>query len=410
MATASEVSEFVATQAKLITEDHDNRVREADEAAIALEKRLAQKERVEAEVVELNEEKETLREAVKKLIQEKEDLANQKMKLGAEVSSLETALHIRREELHLMESRAEGLERRILEGVLDHSRSLLISKPTSTKGMNLKRVPSSASSATTVTQTGTAGPAAPSTIPSSAVGMALKRRQPTRANPAGPNKGDRRILSLSQITGNAPANNQLTLAQPSGLGDRGLGNLKRSHSVKSNFPVRKSSWSGHSRYDRNEVLANKENSVLDEADEEGESESDTGTERRTSYGTGSERRTSYSGTYTDSYGTGSTVSGEEERRRRRSYATSTVGTVGRDVDSESDHDPGRDEDNEDEEEGRDGLHALPPAVEGNALAVKGEMSNAGEMVVFGHPSDSGIGTDVPTAALDGGGSDYFRRG
>ncbi|KAI9842627.1 MAG: hypothetical protein M1830_007789, partial [Pleopsidium flavum] len=227
MATASEVSEFVAIQAKLITEDHDNRVREADEAAIALEKRLAQKERVEAEVVELNEEKETLREAVKKLIEEKEELANQKMKLGAEVSSLETALHIRREELHLMESRAEGLERRILEGVLDHSRSLLISKPTSTKGMNLKRVPSSASSATTVTQTGMAGTAAPSTIPSSAVGMALKRRQPTRANPPGSNKGDRRILSLSQITGNAPANNQLTLAQPSGLGDRGLGNLKR---------------------------------------------------------------------------------------------------------------------------------------------------------------------------------------
>jgi len=410
MATASEVSEFVATQAKLITEDHDNKVREADEAAIALEKRLAQKERVEAEVVGLNEEKQALRAAVNKLIQEKEELANQKMKLGAEVSSLETALHIRREELHLMESRAEGLERRILEGVLDHSRSLLISRPTGTKGMNLKRVSSTASNATTVTRTSTTGTVAPGTVASSAVGMALKRRQPTLANPAGLNKGDRRILSLSQITGNAPANNQITLAQPTGLGDRGLGNLKRSHSVKSHFPVRKSSWGGHSRYDNNDMLADKENSVLAEADEE-ESESDTGTERRTSYGTGSERRTSYSGTYTDSYGTGSTVSGSEARRR--SYAASTVGTVGRDADTVDEEDESERElerEREEDDEGADDLRALPAVVEGSALAVKGEMSNAGEMVVFGHPSDSGIGTDVPTAALESGnGSDYFRR-
>ncbi len=51
---------------------------------------------------------------------EQEELAHQKMRLSADVSSLETALRIRREELHAMEARAEGLERRILEGVIDH--------------------------------------------------------------------------------------------------------------------------------------------------------------------------------------------------------------------------------------------------------------------------------------------------
>lgn len=410
LATASEVSEFVATQAKLITADHDNKAREADEAAIALEKRLAQKERVEADVVNLNEEKESLRAAVAKLHREKDELANQKLRLAADVSSLETALHIRREELHLMEARAEGLERRVLEGVLDHSRSLLISRPTSTKSMNLKRVPSSASTGTTTTVTGTTGSAAPSSVAGSAVGMALKRRQPARnatgTASIGKGKGDRRILSLSQITGNrhGPATHsdqQLPLVGGGAAPSSGLGSLKRSHSVKSNFPasIRKSSWAGAGRFDRAGV-EDKENSVLDEEDEESELELESGCdgEGRDRGGdgdgegseAGTERRTSHSGTCTGSYdgtgtGTGSVLSGSDDRRD--SYEASTVGTVGRyDGDESVD---------EDEDGGRQ-------SSEGN-----GHRKGNGEMVVFGTPTDSGIGTDVPTAALEGK-EDYFR--
>jgi len=413
LATASEVSEFVATQAKLITADHDSKAREADEAAIALEKRLAQKERVEADVVNLNEEKEALRTAVAKLHREKDVLATQKLRLAADVSSLETALHIRREELHLMEARAEGLERRVLEGVLDHSRSLLISRPASTRSMNLKRVPSSASTstATTVTRSGTSGTtcgtrsAAPSSVASSAVGMALKRRRPARPGSAsiGKGKGDRRILSLSQITGNrngsgpgaAHHNDQMTLGG-GGAGPlaTGLGSLKRSHSVKSNFPasIRKSSWAGAGRFDRAGV-EDKENSVLDEEDESGcDGEygvPEDGDGERDAEGSrvGTERRASRSSSYTGSYdGPDGTVSGSEDARG--SLATSTVGTVG--FDGYEDGEEGEDEERR-EGGGRGGLGA----------------DGKGEMVVFGVPSDSGLGTDVPTAALEGK-DDYFR--
>ena len=451
MSTAHEVSTFVATQTQLITRDHSTKAREADEAAIALEKRLAQKERVEAEVVGLNEEKESLRHAVAKLLREKEELATQKMKLAADVSSLETALHIRREELHLMETRAEGLERRILEGVLDHSRSLLISRPTSTKGMNIKRVASAAgTNATTTTArnsttgTGTAvgtGPG-PGSVASSAVAMALKRRHPhthphphssdnqhhnhsrsnngSRHGPDGKSRvSDRRILSLSQITGNrAPTSNtHMTLAPHSS----GMGNLKRSHSVKSSFPtaLRKSSWSaGAGTYGRQDasVVADgdmdKENSILDEEEEEdegmvdreGEDEGDNGSATGSGSGseTGTERRTSYSGTCTDtytgtgSYGPGSTVTGSPERdseRGRDSYGASTTGTVGADLDEEDSF--------VDDGEGDEG-----------GMVVFGHSHGHGHGQGYEKASDSGIGTDVPTAALEvgeKGEGDYFRR-
>ena len=51
----------------------------------------------------------------------------------------------------------------------------------------------------------------------------------------------------------------------------------------------------------------------------------------------------------------------------------------------------------------------------NNSGVKGEVSNASDMVVFSPvgrdgDKDSGIGTDVPTVGTtDGGGSDYFKR-
>ena len=426
--TATELTEFLKIQQAAISEGHEIHAREAEEAAIVIEKRKAQKENVEADIIRLSEEKQILTTSVSELKKEEQDLALQKARLQADLSSLETALQIRREEMHLMEARAEGLERRILEGVLDHSRSLLInSKPQSSlKAMNLKRVASTASNTSTSTMRtsilGTTVPTSAGSALSNGLGMALKRRQPLSSKGStGSKNGDRRILSLSTIgtnKGHPVVERSMVLANPSmiGSGTRkgsaafGSGGLKRSHSVKSNFPVRKTSWGGTRQGGMygDDVGEDKENSILDEEDED--AGSDGATERRTSFGTETDRKTSYSGTYTGtgSYGTGS-VDGEEDRRN--SYEASTVGTVGRTEAStdDEDDDPTQNASNLYEK----GLGNTDVAEQHMTLYQDNiDYPEPGDtqdgMVVFGLPSDSGIGTDIPTAALEGG-SDYFRK-
>lgn len=418
-ATASQVEAFVAAQQVAVTATNNSRAREVEEIAIALEKRIAQKENVEADIVRLSGEKEDLAMDVQELFKEKQELSALKSKMQADLSSLETALQIRREELHVMEARADSLERRILDGVLDHSRSLLMtSRPQSSlKEMNLKRVISTASNATASTRASTVATTIPSktnSAVSSGVGMALKRRPPPRtsATNTASGKADRRILSMSTLSANkgAAGERSMVLANPSITGDTakasgwGAAGLKRSHSVKSNFPVRKTSWNGTKTLgmyaDECMDEGDKENSVLDEEDEEGSEGSQAGTERRTSY----------SGTYsgTGSYGDGSTIADDD---KRTSYAASTIGTVGtRDFATPEDGEDESQLDSAHEEVEQDGNgHYLErDAYQGDAAAAKGEISNAGEMVVFGPPTDSGIGTDIPTAQLEGG-NDYFKR-
>lgn len=419
-ATASQVEAFVAAQQAAITATNNSRARESEEIAIALERRISQKENVEADIVRLSGEKEELAMDVQELFKEKQELSALKSKMQADLLSLETALQIRREELHVMEARADSLERRILDGVLDHSRSLLTtSRPQSSlKEMNLKRVISTSSNATASTRASTVATTIPSktnSAVSSGVGMALKRRHPPRtsATNTASGKSDRRILSMSTLSANrgAAGERSMVLANPSISGDAtkasgwGTAGLKRSHSVKSNFPVRKTSWNGTKTLgmyaDECMDEGDKENSVLDEEDEEGSEGSQAGTERRTSY----------SGTYsgTGSYGDGSTIADDE---KRTSYAASTIGTVGtrdfattEDGEDESQLDSAHEE--EVEQDGN-GHYLGRDAYQGDAAAAKGEISNAGEMVVFGPPTDSGIGTDIPTAQLEGG-NDYFKR-
>ena len=399
---ASAFNGFVATQQARITEGNEIHAKELEEAAIALQHRISQKGSVEADIVRLSEQKEDLANDVADLARVKDELVAQKAKLQADLSSLHTALDIRKEELNAMEARAEGLERRILDGVLDHSRSLLTtSRPSSLKSMNLKRVPSAASDATSKPRTSTVGTGTrlsslTTSAVSSGVGMALKRRPQLRSNPSNASsKGDRRILSLSTLGANkgSGAERSMVLANPP-TKSTGLGaGLKRSHSVKSNFPVRKTSWGGTKAlgmYADEAVDDDKENSMIDEQDEDVD-----GSEA------GTERRTSYSGTYDSlSYGGGSVISSEN---RRPSYATSTVGTVGT-------RDPPLNEDGEEEEGQESETEPHEYGGHADALAAKGQISNASEMVVFdgGHGSDSGLGTDLPTAALEGGGSDYFK--
>ena len=327
MENTRKMNEMFAAQSVLVAEDTERKRREAEDAAIALERRIGQREQVEAELVGLHEEKESLLKMLQALKAEKDDMTKQTQKLSKDLSGLETALEIRHEEMQQMEDRADGLEKRILEGVLDHARTVLLSRSGSLSSMNLKRNRSVRSS-----RAGARSPSAmssttantakdikdPRSILGNGVGMALKRRVPNNLQ-AGttavqPNIGkERRILSLSHVTGNRGASGGLT-------------NLKRSNSVKSNFSLRKSSWAGHSS------VSNKENEVFREEDEhDSDPESDAGTERRTSYApsdrkssyAGTERRSSYAGTITDSVVTGPTESVVSEDRRTSGMSTAT---------------------------------------------------------------------------------------
>ncbi len=419
-ATANEFNIYVAKQQATIAQAADDRAKEAEAIAVALQGRISQKEAIEADIVRISEQRGDLADEVEVLVREKgelarekEELALEKAKMQADLSSLQTALQIRREELQIMEARAEGLERRILDDILDHSRSLLTTSrpPSSLKDMNLKRVVSSATN-TRANGAGTPGAPAPPSAASavtSGIGMALKRRQPLKSggSAAVSSKGDRRILSLSTIGMNQGANveRSMVLANLS-LGDSGakrsafgLGGVKRSHSVKSNFPARKTSWGGTKALgmygdDALDDEEDKENSVLDEEDEGLDDFQDSEAE--------TERRTSYSGTYTDtmSYGDGSTVSGGD---RRTSYAASTVGTVGtRDYAMTENEQMDSEAESIIDDEDKEQRH-----VNRASSAASGEVNNAGDMVVYGHHSDSGIGSDLPTATVEGG-SEYFR--
>ena len=243
-ATASEVSAYFATQSKLLTEEREDKEKRAEEAAIALNVSLARKERVEQETADLVAERDGLRRAVGDLTADKDGLISQKTRLAAEVASLETARRIRHEELATMEGRAEALERRILEGVIDQSRALLISrrpfKDDPDKSMSLKRVPSAKRAASGV-GLGSTEPAA--------VGVALKAKPPPiRMSAMGPTSSPgRRILSLNQITNNVPTGGQAfsgyrpSNGRTGGNGGHagGLVSLKRSHSVKTAGSSRK---------------------------------------------------------------------------------------------------------------------------------------------------------------------------
>lgn len=257
--TAADISEFLASQKQRIENEHEDREKTLQETTIALECQKVEQEHVTANLAILRDEESQLRENILALRTEQEFLTRQKTRLTADVSSLETALHLRREELHAMDVRAEGLERRILEGVLDHSRALLMTK-SSAKGreaMSRKRV---ARSSLGVSEQ----PAKSTSKPRAAVNMAVNgnRASLIPPNPAG---ASRRILSLSQITNNVPT-----------------GGLKRSQSVRTPAAagLRKTSWGpGRGRAEKGYGDLNKENvDSVRETDEEGHDDADLGSD------------------------------------------------------------------------------------------------------------------------------------
>ncbi|KAL9096332.1 MAG: hypothetical protein Q9165_001329 [Trypethelium subeluteriae] len=473
MATAAEVTAFVEIQSKLVSADHDNKAKEAEEAASALARRIAERDAVEASILALNTEKESLQNSVQALRSECDGLMLQKNKLVAEESSLKTALDFRREELQMMDERASDLEHRILDSIMNQSRAMLLNnqarkkKPPFTQGRDLRRIPSNASTTSTVNAMESKRPSALDTAHS----MAMKTRPPVRRGGAPVSQSNspanRRIMSLSQISNNTPTGaSSRPVPMASLTQGHGVGGLKRSHSVKTQ-KLRKSSWSGR----RSSILeTNKENETFSEESEldiqrEGplriedkpaeearklhqeestrdqelesiedvEDGSDTQTERRTSlaessltYGTGTDgrsytegitpsedRRTSY-GTSDLSYGTGSYITGSDLTDRRTSYGSTIRSTLGALTDAG--------EVNGGEGDGEPELEREKPQDEGQLLLENGVQVDDKAIVIpeeqipdekkglqlFAPPSDSGLGTDLPTATALGG-SDYFRR-
>ncbi|KAI5243082.1 hypothetical protein E4T42_07483 [Aureobasidium subglaciale] len=421
-ATAAEVSAFVAIQQKQITEGQESKEREAEELALLLERRQVQKDNIETDISSLNEEKESLQAIVEALRAEKDALAAQKARLNSDVSSLHTALEIRREELHIMDEKADALERRILEGLIDHSRAMLLTQKTpkmSPKKKPLRdlRLPSDAST------TNLPAPTTPSLLQSHA--LAMKTRGMPKKTGATPNTGERRIMSLSQISRNLPTGGPATYAAAAPSLVSAQGSINRSQSLKHN-KLRKISW-GTAR-----AAADKENDI----EEVTEIDSNYGGSRPvsrdseyrpqsrdydsrpvsrdsldSSYYNSSRRSISYAGSqsaWTESnsgitddgrrtslgtlgtYETGSYMTGSDIDRR-----TSIGSTIRSTMDRSIIHE--EEDDSDLESEYHVGLET--PAVPVEATIGK-------DIVHYAPLSDSGIGSDLPTAALQGN-IDYF---
>ncbi|KAM0704542.1 hypothetical protein Q7P35_008776 [Cladosporium inversicolor] len=452
MATAAEVTAFVALQSKQITADRENKEREAEEVALLLERRLVQKDQIESEITNLNGEKDSLLSLVESLRAEREALASQKSKMQADVASLETALHIRRDELHAMDARAEQIEKRMLEGVMNQSRMMLLAKsarvpkpPTSPKkkqqGRDLRN-PSSGSAMSGFS-------AAPSSVKAAQALTTAKIRPPMARTAPTYNAAERRIMSLSQINNNVPTGAHAFKSKTPSLISSNSG-VSRSQSVRSNL-LGKPTWKGSKRHTSLGTF-NKENETLSEESEgeledvatihepeHEEFESDAGTERRNSHLSETHSGMSYDddrSSYLDgptpasenggrfsfepseyTYGTGSYMTGSETDRRD-SLESTINGTVGVPSTLEEDaelaqaaagaeqHEPEPQDQSELSVDHSDnGMNdtmlqlEAPPSMD--------QLAKGGQ---YAPPSDSGLGTDLPTVEMDSRrGSDYFQQ-
>jgi DNA repair exonuclease SbcCD ATPase subunit len=288
--SAAELSAFLASQTQRIEDDHQDMektlqetVKTLHETNVALERRLAQKDQAEVTIVDLQMEEDRLRESIAGLKVEQESLVRQKVRLTGDVSSLETALRLRREELHEMESRAEGLERRILEGVMDQSRILLMTKSSKKARetrdiMSRKRVTSKQKPADDSIPE--EKPVAPSKSGCHHQ-AAFKTAVNSKLSSLQPPQQTRRILSLSQLN-KQPGLNAVAITGGAGF--------KRSQSVKTLTgagALRKPSWNGRANAGKKgygalhaEDEGDKENVSMDvvalrESDEEGFDETPT---------------------------------------------------------------------------------------------------------------------------------------
>lgn len=431
MSTAAEVSAFVTSHTRLIDEGHESKQKEAEEMALLLERRTADKEHLEGTIIDLVDEKESLLALIETLQSERDSLATQKSRLAADVAAMQTALSIRQEELEAMDSQAEALERRVLEGIMDQSRLLMMAKSAGRPrgAPSTDRMVSNASHSTV-------GQLPSLSAAGQGLSMALKTRPGAgRRNAAlnAVNGTARRVMSLNPITPNTPTGAQGYIATTRNI-DSGF--IKRSQSVRTN-KNRKVSWNSAPDKQRavsiHDYAENKENDTISEInseDELNEDDEDTVSEsgtvdRRTSQMTDGESRptSSYagsvsedserptsSGTMTGSEVSGSYVTGSEISDRRTSYASTLRSTLGADTIIDEEDQDGSEADTEVHREEDASAEA---GAEESEAEITIQRSHSGlarkNMVIYAAPSDSGLGTDLPTAAMSGCETDYFRR-
>lgn len=247
--TSADIAEFLTMQKEVLLEDATAKIDAARQAEADLEKANTERKFVEAATVALRDEHASLQDSIDSLKDETESLNARRLKLNAEVAGLETALDLRRDELLLLEARAEGLERRVIEGVIEQSRALL-SKPRSSNSRLSK-----------------AG--------AEAARMKVQHSPVPRASAA----PGRRHLSLNEITGDSPTGKpkpgRTSLSGTTlGLGQHeysaSLGLLTRSQSTRSVRGTRKSSWNqknGHIKENERELPVKEEDTRDLDADE-----------------------------------------------------------------------------------------------------------------------------------------------
>ncbi|KAF3942353.1 hypothetical protein ABW19_dt0209311 [Dactylella cylindrospora] len=232
--TSTQVSEFVSNQTTLLETTAATERHEAAEANLAKERALADKAVAEATTAALKAEELNIHSSIASLKLDNDELIKKKQHLSAELSSLETALALRREEMALLENRAEALEKRMVEGVINQSRSLLLAKSTAAAAKPLRRI---------------VNPPAVGTIRSV-------------------NGSGRRIVSMNLTNNNPPSTLGISETQnrtPSGssIFPNTSGALRRAQSVRtSTHTSRKTSWSVREPVIQDDIGGeNKENEV-----------------------------------------------------------------------------------------------------------------------------------------------------
>jgi hypothetical protein len=112
---------------------------------------------------------------------------------------------------------------------------------------------------------------------------------------------------------------------------------------------------------------------------------------------------------TGSEAASSYVTGSEASDRRTSYASTLRSTLGVGTVIDEDEEDGSGSEGEHEEESVVVADAEPSEEEIRKHERDMDEVARKDMVIYAAPSDSGLGTDLPTAAMSGSETDYFRR-
>ena len=400
IATAADVSALLSFQSKLADATANNLVSNP-RGPFDTNYTYNKKENIEAVIVALTDTRCELENQIDELKSDRDALLASKLRLTAEISSLETAMTIRKEEMQVMDARADALERRIIEGIMDHSRALLITKkPKTPLDMSLKRVSSNISESQFK---------APEEGLKAAFGLAARSRPPSRLSAIPVNPTGRRILSLSQIAGNARSPQGMMVSPK--IKDTGLDVFKRAQAIRGE-DMRKSSWAGRA----SAAAFDKENDILESEDESEDDNSDTRSiEHQSSY-LGGDRsvqrsdmgsRVGYgTGSSGSKYGIASYFTGSESGRSTSISSTvrSTVGvhdaihTDSADMNEDETDDDASTVGNQEMLQGEH-EHSLEPTAVGEVLIVGKAGEDLEVAIVRRNGYDSGLGSDCPTADL-----------